>query len=100
MDIEGYEIAVIKGMRRTLETYGPDLLIEFHPHLTYPYRLAHTLTQLGNSGYNVRAVVDRHRDNPWRAWRVHYENMSLTQLKKDPRMTCWPQALTVFLGHS
>src|SRR5439155_21909505 len=33
MDLEGYEVEVIHGMRKTIENYSPRLLVEPHPHV-------------------------------------------------------------------
>ncbi len=35
MDVEGYEIEIIKGMLQVLESYSPHLLIELHPDLSW-----------------------------------------------------------------
>jgi hypothetical protein len=81
MDLEGFECQVIDGMRRTLETQGPNILFEIHPlgeidpdprytpYLDYLMTLGYrpktlvcparreTLTRFGELGYRPQKTV-------------------------------------------
>jgi len=50
MDLEGYEVVVIEGMKRTLEKYGPRLLVEVHPLLVGTPAMEKYLRTLENWG--------------------------------------------------
>jgi FkbM family methyltransferase len=95
MDIEGYEVEALRGMQNTLRVHAPRLLVELHPHLVGPESIIGLLKELERMNYSVEYVLDRQRDDPWRAWCLHEEVPSLTELMRDTRITVERKALTV-----
>lgn len=100
MDLKGYEIVVIKGMRWTLRKYEPRLLIELHPHLVGPEPIIDYLRSLEELGYGVEWMIEQERDVPLR-WRfMKVERPTITELIADPRVFRDPRSLTVLLSTS
>ena len=98
MDLEGYEIVVIEGMRRTLETYGPRLLVEIHPYLVGTAAIEKYLRTLEDLGYGIEWMVEQERDMPFR-WRfLKVERPTMKELLNDPRVWEDPRALTVLFS--
>lgn len=59
MDVEGFEIAIIQGMRETL-AHKPKLLIEVHPHIMTREQLEEMFSIIHESGYtNVVEIKDK-----------------------------------------
>ncbi len=65
MDIEGFETVAIKGMKKTLETYRPILLVEVHADTAGEGPTVAFLETLVKLGYQLEHLVDRHRDRAW-----------------------------------
>ena len=97
MDLEGYEIEVIRGMKSTIKKYRPRLLIELHPQLVGPQAMVTFLKQLKGLGYELEWVLDNERDRPIR-WRfLQAEKISLEELLNDSRITTDTRTLMVLL---
>lgn len=97
MDLEGYEVEVIRGMAETVENYSPRLLVELHPHVVGAEAMLGYLRQLKVLGYELDWVLDNERDRPIR-WRfLQAEKITLEELLTDPRITTDARTLMVLL---
>jgi FkbM family methyltransferase len=99
MDLEGYEVVVIEGMRRTLEKHGPRLLVELHPDPVGTAAIVEYLRSLENLGYGVEWLIEQERDMPLR-WRfLGVEKPTMSELMDDSRI-CGrdPRALTALFS--
>jgi FkbM family methyltransferase len=58
MDVEGAELNVLRGMRHTLDTYHPKILIEVHPILleSFGFLPTHLMEFLITFGYEIEPV--------------------------------------------
>lgn len=98
MDLEGYEVVVIEGMKHTLEKYGPRLLVELHP-LTVPVpEMEKYLRSLENLGYGIEWMIEQERDMPLRWQFLKVERPTMRGLLDDPRIWDVPRALTVLFS--
>jgi len=98
MDLEGYEVVVINGMCRTIEKYGPRLLVELHPDLVGEQVTVQYLRTLRNLGYSVDWVFEQERDLPLR-WRfLKVERPTMKELMDDSRISVVPRAMTVLFS--
>jgi FkbM family methyltransferase len=95
MDLEGHELAVLNGMRETIERYSPQILVEIHPHIVGPESMVQYLRHLKALGYTPEWMVDQERDVPWRWLFLHPERLSMDELISDWRINVHPRALTV-----
>lgn len=94
MDLEGYEIVVINGMRQTIEKYSPRLLVELHPDLLGKGAMVNYLQVLADLGYRVEWLFEQERDMPLR-WRfLRIERPEMNDLMKDSRICTDPRAMT------
>jgi FkbM family methyltransferase len=99
MDLEGYEIKVIRGMKSTIKKYRPRLLIELHPQVVGAQAMITFLKQLKALGYELEWVLDNERDRPIR-WRfLQAEKISLEDLLSDSRITTDTRTLMVLLSN-
>lgn len=98
MDLEGHELAVINGMRETIEKYHPRLLIELHPHIVGSEATVQYLRQLETLGYSPEWMVDQERDAPWRWLLLKPEKPSMNELISDWRISLHPRAVTVLFA--
>ena len=98
MDLEGYEIVVIEGMKKVLEKYGPRLLVELHPLLVGTPAMEKYLRTLEGLGYGIEWMIEQERDMPLRWHFLKIERPSIRQLMNDPRMWEDPRALTVMFA--
>jgi FkbM family methyltransferase len=98
MDLEGYEVAVLKGMEQTLENYSPRLLLELHPHLIGTQATVDFLRYLKARDYTLEWLVEQERDIPVRWAFLSAEMMTLDELMMDSRITDAPRAVTVLLA--
>jgi len=98
MDLEGYEVVVIEGMKRTLEKYGPRLLVELHPLLVGPSSIEKYLHTLENMGYAIEWMIEQERDMPLRWQFLKVEKPTMKELMSDPRIWEDPRALTVLFS--
>jgi FkbM family methyltransferase len=58
MDVEGYEINILKGMNRTLKLRTlKNIFIEFHPHIMGKEKTLHCLDILDSNGFNVQRAI-------------------------------------------
>lgn len=90
MDLEGHEVAVLQGMRHTIERYSPRLLIEIHPDLIGTQGVVQWLRALKDAGYRPKWLVDQERDIPLR-WRfLRPETPTMDELICDPRIHSEP----------
>jgi len=100
MDLEGYEVEVIRGMAETIKNYSPRLLVELHPHVVGAEAMMGYLRQLKALGYELDWVLDNERDRPIR-WRfLQAEKIRLEELLTDPRITTDARALMVLLARN
>lgn len=95
MDLEGYEIAVIEGMKQTLAKFGPRMLVELHPLLVGAPAMEKYLRTLESMGYEIEWMVEQERDMPLRWHFLKVEKPTMRELIADPRMWEDPRALTV-----
>jgi FkbM family methyltransferase len=98
MDLEGYEIVVIEGMKGTLEKYGPRLLIELHPLLVGTQAMETYLRTLEDLGYGIDWMLEQDRDMPFRWQFLKIERPTMRELMNDPRVWQDPRALTVLFS--
>ena len=98
MDLEGYEVTAIEGMKRTLVKYGPRLLVELHPHLVGTAAIEKYLRCLGNLGYTIEWMIEQDRDLPWRWQFLKVERPTMKGLMNDPRVWEDPRSLTVLFS--
>jgi FkbM family methyltransferase len=98
MDLEGYEVTAIEGMKRTLVKYGPRLLVELHPHLVGTAAIEKYLRCLGNLGYTIEWMIEQDRDLPWRWQFLKVERPTMNGLMNDPRVWEDPRSLTVLFS--
>ena len=98
MDLEGYEIVVIEGMKWTLEKYGPRLLVELHPLLVGTAAMEKYLRSLENLGYGIEWMIEQERDMPLRWQFLKVERPTMKELINDPRIWEDPRALTVLFS--
>ncbi len=65
MDIEGYEVEVLRGMKATLSKMKPRILIEIHPHFYDDDRnFSNELSYLFKLGYSVKALISAQKPQP------------------------------------
>lgn len=99
MDLEGYEVLVIEGMRRTLKEFGPRLLVELHPDPVGAAAIVKYLRSLEDLGYGVEWLIEQERDMPlrWRFMKVQQPTMA--ELMDDSRI-CGrdPRAMTALFS--
>ena len=98
MDLEGYEVVVIEGMKRTLEKYGPRLLVEIHPYLVGTASIEKYLRTLEEMGYGIEWMIEQERDMPLRWQFLKIERPTMKELMNDPRVWEDPRALTVLFS--
>jgi FkbM family methyltransferase len=100
MDLEGYEITVIHGMRETIKNYSPRLLIELHPAIVGQKALTEYLCELKSLGYEPEWLLDQERDIPLR-WRcLTPEKITMAQLASDWRINSHPRSLHVMFART
>ena len=98
MDLEGYEVEVIHGMRKTIENYSPRLLVELHPHVAGANAILGLLRHLRALGYDIDWLLDSERDHPIRSWFLRPEDVRLEELFKDRRIITGTRALHVLFA--
>ncbi|MDW8153540.1 MAG: FkbM family methyltransferase [Armatimonadota bacterium] len=64
MDVEGAELAVLKGSDRILKKHRPTLIIETHPTLMGEDQYAEFLHFLKQMGYSIEEAWERWREEP------------------------------------
>lgn len=62
MDVEGYEIKVIKGMSSVLRQFHPDISMELHPQIVGVEEIINMLNTLKQNGYYVKYIHYRKAD--------------------------------------
>ena len=97
MDVEGYEINVIKGMLGTLRKYSPCLMIELHPQIVGSQAISNLLTTLKTFGYLATHMIERERDCPWVKNTQAIEFSSIDLLLNDERLINEQRSFIVFL---
>jgi len=65
MDIEGYELNVIKGMGKTLKRHRSSLMIELHYDMLGRSGVIELLNILKQNEYRVKYISDRDKDFAW-----------------------------------
>jgi FkbM family methyltransferase len=100
MDLEGHEIAVIDGMRETIEKHSPRLFVELHPHIVGGKVMVQYLQKLEELGYTPEWVLDQERDVPWRWLFLSPERPKMSDLLSDWRINTHPRALTVMFNRN
>jgi len=98
MDLEGYEIETLSGMRNTLARYGPRLLVELHPHIVGKTALLAYLAKLQSLGYAPEWVFEQERDYPIRWKFIKPEHPTMDELMQDSRIQCDMRAMTVLFS--
>ncbi len=100
MDVEGYEIEIIKGMRRVLDLYDPYLLIEVHPDLIGTDATIEYLRTLEDLEYAPRFVFEQERDYAVRWKFLKPERPSMRELMQHPLIVRDQRALTVLFSRA
>lgn len=60
MDVEGFEIEIVKGMQRTIERFGPKILVELHyVHFERPAVINDMIVDMLKSGYEIVDMANR-----------------------------------------
>jgi FkbM family methyltransferase len=98
MDVEGFEIEIIKGMHKILDKFKPTLFIEIHLDILGYEKVKRFLEEIKSLGYDSKYIVDKafeHRllmgkDNK------HIEEMSIDELMDDIRVKEGILAIIVF----
>jgi FkbM family methyltransferase len=83
MDIEGYELQAIKGMRNTLEKFKPRMMIELHYDLAGSAGINEMLLSLDALGYRVAYILDRDQDWPCLRQPEIRQNISIHELTTE-----------------
>ncbi|USN53975.1 MAG: FkbM family methyltransferase [Candidatus Nomurabacteria bacterium] len=87
MDIEGYECRVIYGMKQFLAKPGPlKLFIELHPKLVSREEMLNLLTILEESGFTIHKAISRDNYLRKQLGQTTVEEMTMAELKSDPRL--------------
>jgi FkbM family methyltransferase len=100
MDVEGYEIEIIKGMQRVLSVYDPYLLIEIHPDVVGSQAIIDYLHTLENLGYAPQFVFEQERDYAIRWKFLKPEKPTMRELMGHPLVVRDQRALTVLFSRS
>ncbi len=91
MDVQGYEVTIMKGMMRTIEKFRPRLVIELHPHWVGGRKIVNLLQVLKDFDYENRFAVPRIVDHASRQPfalpedRTRLEFLSIDQMISDLR---------------
>ncbi len=100
MDVEGYEIEIIKGMRQVLGQYNPYLLVELHPDVVGPDAIVEYLRTLDDLGYAPDFVFEQERDYAVRWKFVKPEHPSMRELMEHPLIVRDHRALTALFSRT
>jgi len=100
MDLEGYEVVVIRGMQQTLAKYSPKLLVELHPQVIGTQAIVGYLRLLKSLGYTLEWLIDQERDRPLRWLFLEAERVTLDELTTDLRIRDDKRAVTVLLSRN
>lgn len=98
MDIEGYEVEVIKGMKKTLKDKNfKKLFVEIHPHLVPLEKMLNFLKILKNNKFEIKYAIshDNFQRNILGGCKV--EKIPISDLMKDERILKRKNAFEVFL---
>ena len=97
MDIEGYEVEVIKGMIGILRKYRPGMFIEIHTPIVGGESIIKFLKELKCLGYKTKYVIDKAFNSPlvWKKDAV--ETISIDTLMLDKRVARGQAVLTIFV---
>ena len=98
MDVEGYEVEVIRGMNKTLrDPIFKKLFVEIHPHIVSKEKMKNFLNILEKNGFKLKFAVSR--DNYQRKIlnQARVEKISLEKLMKDRRVLNRELAFELFL---
>ena len=86
MDVEGYEVQLIKGMRGIMKRCGPGIFMEAHPWAIGSEPFIGLLKDLEDAEYRIKCVVDKAYEYPIVKRRDVIETLSLRELQADPRV--------------
>lgn len=100
MDVEGYEIDILKGMRQVLRRYAPDLLIELHPDVVGSNAMVDYLRSLEDLGYTPQFVFEQERDYAIRSRFLKPEHPTMSELMRHPLIVRDHRALTALFSRS
>lgn len=64
MDVEGYELNIYNGARKTIQNFKPSLLIEVHRHFLGLRKTKEFLLLLKDDGYEIKYFIPRELDIP------------------------------------
>ena len=97
MDIEGYEVEIINGMKNTLKSpHLKKLFIEIHPHNVTIDKMKNFLITLQESGFEISYAISR--DNFQRSilGQTKVEKMTMSELLQDERIINRKNAFEIF----
>jgi len=102
MDIEGYELEAIQGMKNTLRRHQPILCMELHGSFMSLEEIRMLLHELIDLGYDIKCAILRSKDEVyWKRLIVPanriVEHISIHQFLKDQRVTKYRENFTLIL---
>ena len=101
MDTEGYEFAALKGMVKTIEKHKPMLVLEVHQVFLGFEKTKKLLSDLKNSGYEIKYCINRAMDMPVIGSMRDIKKQNIdTMIKKLEKGIPYDQVVTIFLVNS
>jgi FkbM family methyltransferase len=97
MDPEGYEASIYRGMKSTIKTFRPKLLIEFHRKRLGLEGSRQFLQELKEDGYYILSYIARLADQPIIANAKYVERVSIDELLKKLAKGLLPEVFSLFL---
>jgi len=101
MDLEGYEYLALQGMTETIKKYRPSLVFELHQIFLGFEKTKKLLSDLKNSGYEIKYCINRAMDMPLIGSKRDIKKQSIDFLiKKLEKRIPYDQIVTIFLVNS
>jgi FkbM family methyltransferase len=100
MDVEGYEVEVIKGMLGILKKHKPALFVEIHPTLAGGDAIIRFLCELKDLGYKTKCLVDKAFNYSLIKKKGAIEILTIDELMIDRRIAKGQAVLSVFFEAS
>jgi len=100
MDVEGYEVNILKGMQKTIEKFKPLLHIEIHLFLIGIPKTKTLLETLQKQGYEILYYIPREMDVPMLGNMNDVKKPSFTKLLEDLEANKLTMNFMLFLQHN